>query len=76
MCKADNRNGRSRREICLKLTINTSKKKSQRQKHNSKQRRVHSTPEEDFTEVLDMLQVVNKDTQCLLLTFNGFHISF
>ena len=26
--KADNRKGRSRREICLKLTINTSKKKS------------------------------------------------
>ena len=70
MSKADNRNGRSRREICLKLTINTSKKKSQKQKH------VHSTPEKDFIEVLDILQVVNKDTQSLLLTFNGFYISF
>ena len=28
MSKTDNRKGRSRREICLKLTINKSKKKS------------------------------------------------
>ena len=48
MSRADNRKGRLRREICLKLTINKSKKKYQ------KQRNVHSTPEKDFTEVLDM----------------------
>ena len=44
MSKADNRKDRSRREICLKLTINTSKKKWQKQKYHSKQRHVHSTP--------------------------------
>ena len=54
MSKSDNRKGRSRREICLKLTINKSKKKFQKQKHHLKQRNVHSTPEKDLTEVLDM----------------------
>ena len=68
--KADNRKGRSRCEICLKLTINTSKKKSEKQKHHGKQRNAHSTPRKDLTEVLDMLQVAKKETQSIMVTFN------
>ena len=44
--------------------------------HHSKQRNFHSTPEKDLTEVLDMCQVVIKETQPILLTFNGFHFLF
>ena len=59
MSEDSNRKDRSRREICLKLTINKSKEKSWKQKHHSKQRNVHSTPEKDLTEVVDMWQVAN-----------------
>ena len=37
---------------------------------------VHSTPEKHLKKVLGMLQVVNKETQSLLLTFSIFHILF
>ena len=54
---------RSSSEICLKLTIKTSKKKSEKQKHRSKQRHVLSIPEKHLNKVLHMLQVVNEETQ-------------
>ena len=34
---------------------------------------VHSTPEKHLKKVLDVLQVVNKETQSLLLTFSISH---
>ena len=37
---------------------------------------VHSTPEKHLKKVLGMLQVVNKETQSLLLTFRIFHVLF
>ena len=55
MSKADNRKGRSRREICLKLTINKAKLSNlKKKKHHSKQGNVHSKPEKNLTEVLDI----------------------
>ena len=30
----------------------------------------------NWKKILDMLQIVNKETQSLLLTFNRFHILF
>ena len=60
MSKADNRKVRSRRKVCLKLAINTSKKKSEKRKHHSKQRNVHSTPEKDLTEFLDSYKLLIK----------------
>ena len=35
---------------------------------------VHSIPENYLKKVLDMLQVVNKETQSLLLTFSIFQV--
>ena len=40
------------------------------------QRHVHSTSEKHLNKVADLLQVLNKEAQSLLLTFNGFHILF
>ena len=37
---------------------------------------VHSTPEKHLKKVLRMLQVVNKETQLLLLTCAIFHVLF
>ena len=37
---------------------------------------VHSTPKKHSKKVLGMLQVVNKETQSLLLTFSMFHVLF
>ena len=38
---------------------------------------VHSAPEKHLKKhVLDMLQVVNKETRTLLLTFSIFHVLF
>ena len=37
---------------------------------------VHSTPGKHLKKVLDMLQVVNKETQSLLLAFSIFHVLF
>ena len=37
---------------------------------------VHGTPEKHLEKVLDMLQVVNKEKQFLLLTFSIFHVLF
>ena len=76
MSKADNRKSRSRREICLKLTIETSKKKSWKQKHHSKQKHVHSTSGMHLTEVLDVLKGLNKETQSLPLTLIDFTSCF
>ena len=36
----------------------------------------HSTPEKHLKKVLGMLQVVNTETQSLLLTFSLFHVLF
>ena len=76
MSMMDHRKGRSRREICLKFKVNTSKNKSYKRKHHSKQKHVHSTPEKEFTEVLDILQFVNKKMQSLLLTLTDFTSCF
>ena len=37
---------------------------------------VHSAPEKHLKKVLDMSQVVNKETQSLLLAFSIFHVLF
>ena len=50
--------------------MKTSKKKMQKAKASQKQRHVQSTPEKYLNKVLDMLQVVNKEVQSLLLNFN------
>ena len=68
--KTDTDKGRSRCKIFLKLTMKISKKKPQKTKASQKQRHVQSTPEKHFNKVLDMLQVVNKEVQSLLLNFN------
>ena len=75
MLKADNRKSRSRREICLKLTIKTSKK-DRKNKHHSQQGHVHNTPEKYLDKVLDMLLVFDKKAQSLLLAFSRFHVLF
>ena len=51
-------------------------KRKASEKHRSQQRHVLSTPEKHLNKVLEMLQVVNKKAQSLLLTFNRFHILF
>ena len=40
----------------------------------SEQSHVHSTSEKHLNKVADLLQVLNKEAQSLLLTFNRFHI--
>ena len=75
MFKVDKRKCRSRHEICLTLAIKISKKCNSKS-ITVKQRHVQSTSEKHLNKILGMLQVVNNETQSLVLTFNRFHILF
>ena len=75
MFKVDKRKCRSRHEICLTLAIKISKKCNSKS-ITVKQRHVQSTSEKYLNKILGMLQVVNNETQSLVLTFNRFHIFF
>ena len=59
----------------MKLAIKMSKK-CKSKSITVKQRHVKSTSEKHLNKILDMLQVVNNETQSLVLTFNRFHIFF
>ena len=61
-------------ENVIKIDNRNIKNKIVEIKVSSKQRHVHRTPKKPLKKVLDMLQVVNKETQSVV--FNKFHILF
>ena len=74
MFKADNKKSRSKRKICLNLTIKTSERNCKNKTITVNKCMFIVHQKKHLNQVLEMSKVDNKETQSLLLIFNKSHI--